>query len=190
MSTQTTPTTTGTKLPNAGTWAIDPAHSSVDFVAKHLVVSKVRGGFGAFSGTVEVADPIETSSVHVSLEAASISTGDEQRDGHVRSEDFLDVERFPTLTFRSTGAHHRSGDRWSIPGELTIKDVTKPVDLDVEYLGVFNDPWGNPKAAFSGSTEIDREEFGITWNAALESGGVLVGKTVRIELDVQLQPQS
>jgi polyisoprenoid-binding protein YceI len=170
-------------LPQTGTWVIDPSHSSLEFVAKHLVVSKVRGRFGSFSGTVEVAEPIETSTVDVTIDAASVTTND------VRSEDFLDVGAFPVLTFRSTGAHHRSGDEWTIPGELTIRDVTKPVDLDVEYLGVFNDPWGNPKAAFSASTTIDREAFGITWNAALETGGVLVGKTVKIELDVQLAPQ-
>ena len=176
-------------LPKAGTWVIDPSHSSVEFVAKHLVVSKVRGRFGAFSGTVEVAEPIENSKVDVSIEAASIDTGDADRDGHVKSDDFLNVEGFPTLSFRSTGAHHKDGDHWSIPGELTIRDVTKPVDLDVEYLGVITDPWGNDKAVFSATAEIDREEFDITWNQALETGGVLVGKTVRIELDVQLGAQ-
>ena len=176
-------------LPQTGTWVIDPSHSSLEFVAKHLVVSKVRGRFGSFAGTVEVAEPIETSTVDVTIDAASVTTNDADRDGHVRSEDFLDVGAFPVLTFRSTGVHHRSGDEWTIPGELTIRDVTEPVDLDVEYLGVFNDPWGNPKAAFSASTTIDREAFGITWNAALETGGVLVGKTVKIELDVQLAPQ-
>lgn len=176
-------------LPQTGTWVIDPSHSSLEFVAKHLVVSKVRGRFGSFSGTVEVADPIETSKVDVTIEAASVSTNDADRDGHVKSDDFLNVEAFPVLTFRSTGVHHRSGDEWTIPGELTIRDVTRAVDLDVEYLGVFNDPWGNPKAAFAASTTIDREAFGITWNAALETGGVLVGKTVKIELDVQLAPQ-
>ena len=106
------------------------------------------------------------------------------------SVDFLDVEVFPTLTFRSTGAHRKSADEWTISGELTIRDVTKAVDLDVEYLGIFTDPWGSPKAAFVASTVIDREEFGITWNQALEAGGVLVGRTVRIELDVQLAPQT
>ena len=182
-------TTATSTLPKTGTWVIDPSHSSIEFVAKHLVVSKVRGRVGAFSGTVEVAEPLEQSKVDVSIEAASIDTGDSDRDGHVKSDDFLDVETYPNLTFRSTGAHNKSGDRWSIPGELTIRDVTKPVELDVEYLGVFTDPWGNDKAAFTASTEIDREEFGITWNQALETGGVLVGKTVRIEIDVQLGEQ-
>lgn len=178
--------TTATTLPATGTWVIDPSHSTVGFIAKHLVVSKVRGQFGAFSGTIEVADPVEQSTVDVSIEAASISTGDEDRDGHVKSGDFLDVETFPHLTFRSTGAHHRDGGTWTIPGELTIRDATMPVELAVEYLGVYKDPWGNEKAAFSASTQIDREAFGITWNAALETGGVLVGKQVTIEIDVQL----
>ena len=177
-------------LPTTGTWVIDPSHSSVEFVVKHLVVAKVRGRFGSFSGTVEVADPIEGSTVDVTLDAASIDTGDEQRDGHVKSDDFLNVEAFPSLTFRSTGAHHRDGDQWKIPGELTIRDVTKPVDLDVEFLGVVTDPWGNEKAGFTATTQIDREEFGVTWNQALETGGVMVSNTVRIELDVQLAKQT
>lgn len=178
-------TTTAT-LPKAGTWTIDASHSTVGFVAKHLVVSKVRGSFKSFSGTVTVAEPVEQSLVDVSIEAASISTGDEQRDGHVVSDDFLSVETFPAITFRSTSITGEGGD-WKVTGELTIRDVTRPVTLDVDYLGVYTDPWGNEKAAFSASTEIDREAFGITWNQALETGGVLVGKTVKIELDVQLQ---
>lgn len=177
-------------LPTTGTWVIDPSHSSVEFVVKHLVVSKVRGRFTSFSGTVDVADPVERSTVEVSIDAASITTGDEQRDGHVRSDDFLNVESFPHLTFRSTGAHHRSGDEWTIPGELTIRDVTKPVELVVEYLGVVTDPWGNEKAGFTATTEIDREAFGVTWNQALEAGGVMVSNTVKVELDVQLAKQA
>ena len=179
-------TSTITTLPKTGTWTIDPSHSEVGFVAKHLVVSKVRGHFAAFSGAIEVTDPIEASTVEVSIESASISTGDEGRDGHVKSPDFLDVETYPQLTFHSTGAHHRSGDTWTIPGELTIRDVTGAVELNVDYLGVFTDPWGNEKAAFSASTELDREAFGVTWNQALETGGVLVGRTVKVELEIQL----
>lgn len=177
-------------LPTTGTWVIDASHSSVEFVAKHLVVSKVRGRFTSFSGTVEVADPVESSSVDVTIEAGSISTNDEQRDAHLVSADFLDTETFPALTFRSRGGARRDGSRWTVPGELTIRDVTRPVDLEVEVLGSVTDPWGNTKAGFSATTEIDREEFGITWNQALEAGGVLVGKTVRIELDVQLAPKA
>jgi polyisoprenoid-binding protein YceI len=187
MSTDTLTTST---LPTTGTWVIDPSHSSVDFVAKHLVVSKVRGGFTAVSGRVDVTDPLERSTVDVTIEAASISTNDEQRDAHLVSADFLDVETYPTLRFRSTGAHHRRDEQWTIPGELTIRDVTRPVELDVEYLGLVTDPWGNTKAGFSATTELDRDEFGITWNQALETGGVLVGRKVRIEIDVQLAPEA
>jgi polyisoprenoid-binding protein YceI len=172
-------------LPAPGTWVFDTSHSSVEFVARHLMISKVRGGFGAFSGAVTVADPIDASSVEVTIDAASFSSGDENRDAHVRGEDFLDVERFPNLTFKGSGPR-QNGSGWVLPGELTIRDVTRPVELHVEALGVLADPWGNEKAAFSATTEIDREEFGVTWNAALETGGVLVGPKVRIEIDVQL----
>jgi len=172
-------------LPSVGTWVFDTSHSSVEFIARHLMISKVRGGFSAFSGTVTVADPVEASSVEVTIEAASFSSGDEGRDAHVRGEEFLDVERFPSITFRSSGVRP-SGSGWILAGDLTIRDVTRPVELSVEALGVIADPWGNEKAAFSATTEIDREEFGVTWNAALETGGVLVGPKVRIEIDVQL----
>jgi len=178
-----------TELPGPGTWVIDVSHSSVEFVARHLMVSKVRGGFRAFTGSVVVAEPVTDSTVEVTIEAASFDSGDENRDGHVRGEDFLDVERFPQLTFKG-GAPRRSGSEWVLPGELTIRDATRPVELAVEALGVIADPWGNEKAVFSATTEIDREDFGITWNAALEVGGVLVGPKVRIEIDVQLARES
>jgi polyisoprenoid-binding protein YceI len=176
-------------LPTTGTWVIDPSHSSIEFVARHLVVTKVRGRFASFSGTVTVGDPVAGSTVKVTMDAASITTNDEQRDGHLRSADFLDVENFPSVTFRGS-APREVGGEWVLPGELTIRDVTRPVELTVEPLGVVTDPWGNAKAGFTASGEIDREEFGITWNQALEAGGVLVGKTVRIELDVQLAAQA
>lgn len=172
-------------LPTAGTWTIDASHSAVEFIARHLVVSKVRGRFSEFTGTVVVAEPVERSSVEVVIRAASFGSNDAKRDAHVMSGDFLDVEQFPTLTFKGF-APRAAGDGWVLPGELTIRDVTRPVELEVSALGVIADPWGERKAAFSATTEIDREEFGITWNAALEAGGVLVGRTVRIELDVQL----
>ena len=177
-------------LPATGTWVIDPSHSSIEFVARHLMVSRVRGRFTSFSGTVEVADPAGESSVEVTIDAESISTNDETRDGHLKSGDFLDVERYPTLSFRAAGPRHRESETWVLPGELTIRDVTRPVELTVDYRGLLTDPWGNDKAVFSGSTEFDREEFGITWNQALEAGGMLVGPKVRIELDVQLASQA
>lgn len=173
-------------LPAAGSWAIDPAHSSVEAVVRHLMVSKVRGRFAAFSGTVEIGEDITTSSIDVSIDAASIDTGASDRDGHLRSGDFLDVENHPTITFRSQAVQHVDGDRWQVPGELTIRGVAQPVTLDLEFLGTQTDPWGNDKAAFEAVAEIDREAFGITWNAALESGGVLVGKTIKVELGIQL----
>jgi polyisoprenoid-binding protein YceI len=172
-------------LPTPGSWTIDASHSAVEFIARHLVISKVRGRFTEFTGTVEVAEPIEQSSVEVVIQAASFDSNDAQRDGHVRSADFLDVETFPTLTFKGAGPR-AAGDGWVLPGDLTIRDVTRPIELRVSALGVIADPWGNHKAAFTATTEIDREEFGITWNAALETGGVLVGRTVQIEIDVQL----
>jgi len=177
------------ELPTPGTWVIDPSHSTVGFTARHLMVSRVRGRFTEFSGTVVVGEAVEDSTVSVTIQAASFTTGDEQRDGHVRSGDFLDVEAFPTLTFEGR-APRRAGDGWVLPGQLTIRGVTRPVELEVEALGVLADPWGNRKAALAATTEIDREEFGITWNAALEAGGVLVGPKVKIELDVQLAVQA
>lgn len=182
-------TATTAALPSTGTWVIDASHSSVEFVARHLMVSKVRGRFAAFSGTVEVADPIEGSSVEVVIETASFDSGEAQRDGHVKSGDFLDVEHFPTMTFKGTGAR-AVGNGYVLPGHLTIRDTTLPVDLKVEALGVIADPWGNEKAAFSATAEIDREAFGITWNTVLEAGGVLVGNRVVVELDVQLACQA
>ncbi len=181
-------TTDTTTLPATGTWTIDPSHASIAFSTKHLVVSTVRGSFSSASGTVHVADPVEESNVEVAIDATSISTGDENRDGHLVSGDFLDVENHPNLTFRSTGAAHRSGDEWRIPGELTVLDTTRPVELEVTYLGVVTDPWENTVAGFTASTEIDREAFGMTWNQALEAGGVLVGKNIKVEIDVELTP--
>jgi polyisoprenoid-binding protein YceI len=174
-----------TDLPGPGTWVFDTSHSSVEFIARHLMVSKVRGGFASFSGAVHVAEPVTDSTVEVTIDASSFTSGDENRDAHVRGEDFLDVERFPNLVFKGSSPR-QSGSGWVLPGELTIRDVTRPIELAVEALGVLADPWGNQKAVFSATTEIDREEFGVTWNAALETGGVLVGPKVKIEIDVQL----
>ncbi len=184
-STETTRTIPGVDLPPAGAYQIDPAHTDVEFVARHLGISKVRGRFAAFSGTVEIAEDPLVSSVEVTIEAASIDTRSEDRDAHLRSGDFLDVEAHPHLTFRSTGVRHTRGDRFEVDGELTVRGVTRPVTLDVQYLGTARDPWGGDRIAFTASTELDREAFGLTWNQALETGGVLVGKKVRIELDVQ-----
>lgn len=178
--------TTGTlTLPATGTWAIDTDHSDIGFSVKHLMTARVRGAFHSFSGTIQMGDRPEESSVEVTIDPASISTGAEDRDNHLRSPDFFDVETFPTIGFRSTDVRSVGGNRYEVDGELTIKDVTKPVTLDLTYGGLVTDPWGNEKAVFSASTTIDREAWGLNWNQALEAGGWLVGKKVDIELEVQ-----
>ena len=174
------------KLPEVGTWRIDPAHSVVGFVARHLMVTKVRGRFTEVDGAVIIGESPETSKIDVTIHAGSIDTGTTDRDDHLRSPDFLDVERFPELTFHSTGLEVTGDGTAKVTGDLTIRDVTNPVVLDVEYDGLVTDPWGNTKAAFTAATEIDREDWGLTWNVALESGGVLVGKKVSVELEVQI----
>lgn len=186
MTTVTVPVRTveGRQVPEAGTYVIDATHSGIEFVARHLMVAKVRGRFSAFSGTLQIAEVPEESSVEVTINAASIDTRDEQRDGHLRSPDFLDVETYPTLRFVSTEVE-AAGEGWKVTGDLTIRDVTRPVVLDVEFLGATVDPFGGQRVGFSATTEINREDWGITWNQALEAGGWLVGKTVRIELGVE-----
>ena len=171
--------------PEAGTWAIDPAHTRLGFVARHLMVSKVRGSFASFAGTIDVADDLTQSKVDVSIDTASVTTGAEDRDNHLRSGDFFDVENFPAMKFESTEIKDLGDGKYEVSGDLTIKDVTKPVTLDTTYLGIISDPWGNGKALLEASTKIDREEWGLTWNAPLETGGVLVSKEVTIELEVQ-----
>lgn len=171
--------------PEARTWAIDPAHTRLGFVARHLMASKVRGSFQSFSGTIEVAEDLTQSKVNVSIDTASITTGAEDRDNHLRSGDFFDVEEFPTMTFESTEIKDLGDGKYEVNGDLTIKDVTKPVTLDTTYLGIISDPWGNGKAILEATTKINREEWGLTWNAPLETGGVLVSKEITIELEVQ-----
>ncbi len=170
--------------PDTGTWALDPAHTVVGFTARHLMAAKVRGTFKEFSGTVTIGETLGESSVEVTIDAASIDTGVEDRDNHLRSADFLDVESYPTLEFRSTAVREK-GDGYQVDGDLTIRGTTKPVTLDLAYLGIATDPWGNDKAMFSAETRIEREEWGLTWNQALEAGGWLVGKKVTIEIEAQ-----
>ena len=184
-----TRTVDGRTVPAVGTWVVDPSHSTISAIARHLVVSKVRGSFGEFSGTITVAENIAESSVSLTIEAASISTGADDRDGHLRSPDFLAVEDHPQLTFASTSVSP-NGDTWTLTGELTMRGVSHPVSIEFEFLGVFVDPWGNNKAVFSGSTRIEREEWGVNWNAPLEAGGLLVSKHLDIELEIQASLQS
>lgn len=170
----------------AQTWTIDKAHSDIFFTVRHMVITKVRGRFTKWDGTL-ILDEQDWSKSHVevSIDAASINTSDEKRDGHLKSADFLDAEKFPKLTFKSTKVEKAGGDKLKVIGDLTIRDVTKSVTLDVEVLGKAKDPWGNNKIAFNGKVTIQREEFGAKWNQALETGGVLVGKQVEIDLELQ-----
>ncbi len=172
--------------PAAGEWEINPVHSHIGFVARHVAVTKVRGTFSELSGHIHIDDVPERSSVDVTIQAGSITTDSAQRDAHLRSLDFLDVERYAVLTFRSTAVEVMGNGRVRVTGALTIKDVTRPVTLDVTYEGSQVDPLGGIRAGFSAVTEIDREDFGITWNRLAEAGSLLVGRKVGIELDVEL----
>jgi polyisoprenoid-binding protein YceI len=173
------------EVPAPGQWMIDPVHSHIEFIARHMMISKVRGTFREFVGTITIAEDPTQSSVEATIIAASIETGDPNRDAHLRSPEFLDVERYPEVRYRSRSVRPSENDHWCVDGDLTIRGVTRPVTLEVEFCGVATDPWGNARAGFLGSTEINREDFDITWNQALETGGFLVGKGVKVELDVE-----
>ena len=168
------------------TWNIDTAHSAIRFTVRHLVIAKVRGVFGSYRGTLQLDDQdLAKSSVKVEIDAASVDTKEEKRDAHLRSGDFLDAEQFPTLTFVSKRVELEGGKVTKVIGELTIRGTTKEVALEVDDLGRAKDPWGNEKIAFEATTRINRYDFGLKWNAALEAGGVLVGENVDITLEVQ-----
>ena len=171
------------------TWAIDAAHTNAEFAVKHLMIATVRGRFADVAGTVEldVEDPAG-SRVDVTINAASIDTRQPQRDEHLRSADFFDVANFPVITFRSTRVN-TDGDEIGVHGDLTIRGVTKPVTLRVAEEGRTRDPWGGERIGFSGSTKINRRDFGLTWNQVLEAGGLTVGDEVKITLDVELVKQ-
>jgi polyisoprenoid-binding protein YceI len=175
----------GLQIPPAGTYDIDPSHTTVEVIARHMIVAKVRGRFEEFSGRIEVADDPSASTVEVDIEAGSINTAEEQRDAHLRSPDFLDVEGWPRIVFRGHDPEHVDGDRFRLAADLTVRDVTKPVDVRFTLEGVGKDPWGNTRAIFSANFTINREEFGMTWNQALETGGVLVGKDLVAEIECQ-----
>jgi polyisoprenoid-binding protein YceI len=168
-----------------GTWVIDPTHTTIGFSARHAMVAKVRGQFNEFAGslTLDGSNPA-ASSAQLTVETGSIDTRNPDRDGHLKSADFLDVESFPNLTFTSTSVSG-NGESFVVTGDITIHGVTKSVDVKFELLGVSTDPWGGVRIGFEGSTEISRKDFGLVWNTALETGGVLVGDTVKIELDVE-----
>ena len=167
-----------------GDYTIDASHSRLGFVARHAMVTKVRGQFGTFEGTarIDAATPSD-SKVDLTIDVASVDTHSADRDGHLKSGDFFDVEQFPHMTFSSTKVE-RDGAEWTIAGDLTIKDVTRPVTIDFEETGSARDPFGNLRVGFEGETTINRKDFGLTWNAALETGGVLVSDKIKLEFDV------
>ena len=174
-------------------WAIDPTHTVVEFSAKHMMITTVRGQFGTVEGKIVVneASPAE-STAEVEIDAAGIDTRAEQRDVHLRSADFLDVESFPKLTFRSRrieGTWKEAGDRFKVIGDLTIRGTTREVTLDATYEGAGRDPWGGDRVSFSADTKIDRRDFGLVWNVGLEAGGVLVSNEIRIHLEAQAVKQ-
>ena len=177
----------GRPVPEPGTWEIDPAHASFEFVARHLMV-RVRGKFSDVKAVATVAEVPEQSSLAVDIDATTVDTGDATRDGHLRSNDFFGAEDHPTISFRSTGIRPGDGETaWKVDGDLTIRGVTRPITVDVEFLGGATDPWGNQRIGFSGVVpEVNREDWDLTWNAALESGGVLLSRSVRLEMDAEM----
>jgi polyisoprenoid-binding protein YceI len=180
----------GVSVPTPGTFVLDPGHSRVGFVARHLMVTKVRGHFAEVEGTVVVADDPLQSTAQATMQAVSITTGSDDRDAHLRSGDFLLVDEHPTVTYRSTGISGLSGDTFTVEGELTINGISLSVPLAVEVDGVAKDPWGGERLSLTARGEIDREAFGLTWNVALEGGGVLVSKKVVLEIEAQLVRQA
>jgi len=183
--------TATSQAPTTTTWTIDPAHTVVELAVKHLMFSTVKGRFPTVSGIIVLNEAdLSASSVTAEIEAASIHTGDAARDAHLRSADFLDVEAFPTITFRSTEIVPQGRDKFIIVGDLTLHGETREVSLEAELLGTGTDPWGGRRAGFAATTTISRKEFGLTWNQGLEAGGVLVGDQVKISLEIQATQQA
>jgi polyisoprenoid-binding protein YceI len=167
-------------------WEIDAAHSQATFAVKHMMISTVKGHFNVLSGSLNIDEQNPANSwVEAQVEAASIDTRDANRDGHLRSPDFFDVEKYPVITFKSTKVEHVEGNEYKVTGDLTIRDVTKPVVFKAEYSGQGKDPWGGTRAGLTATGKIDRTEFGLAWNSALETGGVLVGNDVKVEIDLE-----
>ena len=168
-----------------GTWTIDPSHSRIGFTARHAMVTKVRGSFTEFAGTANLdAENPGASTVDLTIEVASIDTGNGQRDDHLRTNDFFDAATYPQIPFVSTGVEQQDGENYRLTGDLTIKGVTKSVAVDFEFTGPADDPWGNQRAGFEGRATINRKDWGVNFNAALETGGVLVSDKIALELDI------
>ncbi len=166
----------------AGTFNIDPSHSRVGFSARHAMVTKVRGSFNDYTGAAVVAAGV--ASINIEINVASVDTRSADRDGHLQSADFFDVANFPKITFASTSVKDAGSDKLSVEGNLTIKDVTKPITIEFEYSGTATDPFGNARFGFEGAAEINRKDFGLTWNAALETGGILVSENIKLEFEI------
>jgi polyisoprenoid-binding protein YceI len=189
-TTATSPTSTPTRtlgghvLPAPGSWDIDPDHTDVAFVGRHFMITKVRGRFTGVTGTIVVAEDMGDSRVDVAIDMTTVESGSAMRDDHLRSAELFDVEAYPQATFTSTGVEWR-GSEGTVHGDLTIHGVTRPVPLQVAFEGYARDPWGNDRAVFSGRTKVNREDFGVSWNVALETGGVLVSKDVVVEINLE-----
>ncbi|MDI3402657.1 YceI family protein [Streptomyces cavernicola] len=175
----------GAELPPPGVWTLDPAHSSVGAVARHLGISSVHGRFTEFGGQIEIAEAPLASRVDAVISAASVDTGNGMRDKHLVSPDFLDVEQYPEIRYRSTSVSAAGPDRWTVHGELSLHGVVRPVDLDLAYLGTGPDPWGGLRAAFHATAELRREDFAMNYNQVVQAGISAIGATLRVELDIQ-----
>lgn len=172
-------------------WAIDPTHSEVHFKVKHLVISTVTGSFKTFSGDAAFDnDNLENAKINFTIDPASIDTNQEQRDGHLKSADFFDVANHPAITFKSTSLKHIKGDNYKLTGDLTVRGVTKPVEIDAEYGGIAKDGYGNTKMGFEVTGVIHRKDFGLTWNSVTEAGGVVVGEDIKLSANIQLVQQA
>jgi len=181
----TSRTVNGTEYPAVGTYAIDPSHTQLGFAVRHMAVSKVRGRFSTFEGTLELAEDPADSKVSLTIDANSVDTRDENRDNHLRTNDFFDVANHPTWSFASTSIKPEGATEWKVDGDLTIRGVTRPVTLDVELEGVVKDPYGNHRVGFSGKTTINREDFDVSFGAVMEAGGLVVAKKVDIEIELE-----
>lgn len=175
----------GREVPAPGVYALDPSHTHVGFSVRHLMVSKTKGRFTDVAGSITIAEDPLASSVEVEIQTESVDTRDETRDGHLRSADFFDADVFPTITYRSTKVTPAGRGTWTVEGDLTVRGVTRSVPLEVSFEGGAKDPWGGARIGFTVRTELDREAFGLTWNQTLETGGVLVGKQVKLDIEAE-----
>ena len=180
----------GALFPIAGEYTVDPNHSFADFIAQHLTVGQVRGNFHPVTGNIKIADDPTLSSLEISIDTASINTHNETRDEDIRSARFLDVRKFPTMTYRSTGVTVEPRGHMTVEGELTIRDITRPVSIDAVFNGIVNDPWDNTRVAFSGSAKISRRDFGLMTELMRETGGLLIGKDILINIATELLLQA